>query len=458
MLKTYTITPASLGLLAKLRSAQVATAKARNLRENGCALHETHPLAEIHVAHVEFVNGVTWRAAVRVSLLADWARSVNSQTLALSFPAPGQMLLRASNCSHSSLRVHTSETFTPATVKRWHTSNAEGLDVLGPPIRLVAPADGGAFEVQADTSALAEGATAARYAREAKKADTKARAEVKARQAERAAAEALAKEIKAHDDAQAVLASMTLADALHFARKVLHTRRQLRAALAAPAVVPAWFPETYVWQDWDNETQAHVSRTADTRKAHSRHVEDVGQACAAFHAFKPAMRRPKWGGTPSAILGPKYEGLKNAVGVAERALSGFIEDRHKAHCEANGVPPWTRYDLCGWGEGNELRAYSRSRLAVRKAGKLIDDAGKVWEAADAAHAEAVKNTPPLADPDLEAKAQAIAALRTGPEGKEGALAAFREWANEKPQGISDRVFARVNNLIRLARLAAIAAK
>jgi len=201
-------------------------------------------------------------------------------------------------------------------------------------------------------------------------------------------------------EAQAVIDSMTLGQAITFARRCIHARRLYRAALANPQTAPEWLPLTYSREFWNVATQTGDTETRQTAPDWREYAAALDLAEKAVAAYKPRMQWPSLvkyraerlgislaaykKANPedaTAIYGPAFDRLKEARRKAFDSLSYFIGDRFKEYCTAQGLPgeclasKW--FDVHQQG----IAAYSRARLLLKSWPALRSDLeGKVSEA------------------------------------------------------------------------------
>jgi len=202
-------------------------------------------------------------------------------------------------------------------------------------------------------------------------------------------------------EARAVIDSMTLRQAIAFARRCVDARRLYRAALANPQTAPEWLPLTYETgcTKWDEDGQKAVPLPpTNTLNDYREYAAALDLAEKAVAAYKPRMQWPSFvkyraerlgislaaykKANPedaTAVCGPAFDRLKEARRKAFDSLSYFIGDRFKEYCTAQGLPDCL---ASKWFEPyNHPRAYSRARLLLKSWPALRSDLeGKVSEA------------------------------------------------------------------------------
>ena len=182
----------------------------------------------------------------------------------------------------------------------------------------------------------------------------------------------LAKANREAIEAQAVIDSMTPAQAAAQAREYLTARRLYNAALANPQTAPAWLPLSY---NKDGESRKTAPDYAELAAA-------LDLAQAALDAYKPRMHWPSFikyraerlgislaaykKANPedaTAVYGPAFDRLKESNKKTIDRLTYFIRDRFAEYCAAQRLPEClssTYFD-----QYNHPRAYSRARLLLK---------------------------------------------------------------------------------------------
>lgn len=220
----------------------------------------------------------------------------------------------------------------------------------------------------------------------------------KARKMVKDARERLEKATQEAAEAQAVIDSMTPAQAAAFARRCLATRRLYNAALANPQTVPAWLPKVYVREFFNCATQKGDEETRQTAPDYMAYAADLANAQAALAAYKPRMQWPSYADSLAReagmslaawkranpdracpIIGPAFDRLKEARNKAFDNLKWFIYHRFGEYCTAQGLPDCLASpDMSQY---CQPRAYSRARLWLKAWPALrFDLEGKLTEA------------------------------------------------------------------------------
>lgn len=194
-----------------------------------------------------------------------------------------------------------------------------------------------------------------------RKAVNREKAIAKAKRAEREAVDTLARDSEQAEQAQAVVDSMTLRQAIAAAKRCRAAMRDYRAALVAPFTAPAWLPPSFTVTEWDSAAQDDISKTVDTLTAWGEHVATYRAALDALAAYKPRLSWPRYTESLAkeagqslaaykranpdrafAIRGPQFDKLTDAKRQAFRALDSFVSCRCSEYLREQGHGEYRR--------------------------------------------------------------------------------------------------------------------
>ncbi len=351
----FTITPAEFAKLTEARRLQVERYRTAFFKREGLLPTDTDPNINPQWLRVKLGD---LDKCIPVGILTQWAHTFEDGQ-ALQVELNGRMTVRRDS-SRLSLWVHpvAHDDKGNAYMGRlpdWRSKAAP----LDSPVELI-PTPGGSLSVSLPDQST-ELATLKAETTAARKQLAKERAIAKARKVEKEKREQLERATSEANEAQAVIDSMTLKQAVSYARKCLSAARSYRAALVAPFPAPAWLPPTFEQTRWDVDTQDDKTETVSTATALRERVSAYQATLDALAQYKPRLSWPSYtaslareAGMSLAAFkkanpdrafktyGPTFDKLKEAKRAAFQALERFLESRCTAYLTANHYREYNR--------------------------------------------------------------------------------------------------------------------
>lgn len=381
MKTTYSIDRESLIKLQKARELQVARARTTHRENEGEEIHKEHPAAIKDWANVSLVNGSTLETALPVGPAGNWAKSfpegavfdvaIEGTRLDLSYAWPG-----TSRRSELSLRIHPAEAPVETRCGRQWLGKTPRM-FLGEAIPVVAPAEGGAFNISFGDGEAAELKQSRKANAMGKKLAAWQRQLATARAEERKAREALIEAARLQVENAEFLREHPMPWAIARARATRAARLEMKRVMDNPKAAPVWLPDA---RDEERPRQMFNALEGNLLVAETKLAQ-----------YEPPMRwdgntlywARKMGMTPEAyakkqaanfnvpitsmkmtIYGPKHTALETDVKLAGNRLADFIRDECREELKRRGLPAACAHQFktgIGW-----FRGYSARRLAMRQ--------------------------------------------------------------------------------------------